>query len=221
MTNLSVVMATLNEEEAVTEVIGSIKRVMGDEVEIVIVDSSTDKTAEIAQKLGAKVIKQAPLGYGMAMREGMLSANGEIIVTLDCDATYPVERIPEFVEWIERGWDIVSGTRLLGRNEAMPRLNWVANWVLAWLARIIYRLQTSDLTTGMRAYRREVIHRFKWRTNHALTAELVIWPVRAGLKFKEISIDYGRRKGGKPKLHRFRSGTAYLRFLLLDGWRGG
>ena len=219
MNHVSVVMATLNEEEAVGEVIGSIRRVMGNEVEIVLVDSSTDQTAEIAQQLGARVIKQPRLGYGIAMQQGMLAANGEIIVTLDCDGTYPVDRIPDLVQWIEQGWDIVSGSRLRGRHEGMVLLNRLANWVLAWLARVIYHLPTTDLTTGMRAYRREIIHRFNWRANQAFTAELVIRPVRAGYRFKEIAIDYGCRKGGETKLHRFKSGMAYLRFLFLEGGR--
>ena len=88
---LTVSMITMNEEGAVAKVIADIKRVAPD-AEILLVDSSKDRTAEIAQELGCRVIKQfPPQGYGPAMDRAVREASGEVVITLDCDDTYPVE----------------------------------------------------------------------------------------------------------------------------------
>ena len=98
---LTVSMITMNEEGAVAKVVQDIRRVAPD-AEILLVDSSKDRTAEIAQELGCRVIKQfPPQGYGPAMDRAVREAAGDIVVTLDCDDTYPVEVIPELVQKID------------------------------------------------------------------------------------------------------------------------
>ena len=93
--NLTVAMITRNEEQAIIKVIQDIRKVVP-LAEILLVDSSQDQTAELAEKSGARVIKQyPPEGYGPAMYKALTSASGQVIVTLDCDDTYPTEKIPE------------------------------------------------------------------------------------------------------------------------------
>ena len=99
---VTVSMITLNEERAVGKVINDIRRVVPD-AEIFLVDSSKDRTAEIATELGARVFKQfPPKGYGPAMDRAVRDARGDVVVTLDCDDTYPVEEIPHLVALIEQ-----------------------------------------------------------------------------------------------------------------------
>src|SRR6185436_6121949 len=94
---LTVSMITMNEEGAIAKVVRDIRGVAPD-AEILIVDSSKDRTAEIAQDLGCRVIKQfPPQGYGPAMDRAVREAAGDIVITLDCDDTYPVEVIPRLV----------------------------------------------------------------------------------------------------------------------------
>ena len=77
--------------------------------EIFIVDSSRDRTAEIAEELGCRVFKQfPPRGYGPAMERAVRDAGGDVVITLDCDDTYPVEAIPTLVSLIEGGFDLVN-----------------------------------------------------------------------------------------------------------------
>ena len=84
---LTVSMITMNEEKAVAKVVGDIRRVVPD-AEILVVDSSKDRTAEIAEELGCRVLKQfPPQGYGPAMDRAVREAHGEIVITLDCDDT--------------------------------------------------------------------------------------------------------------------------------------
>lgn len=222
MLKLSVVTITLNEEEAVGKVIRDIQAATGGDCEILIVDSSTDRTPDIAESLGARVIRQEPRGYGVAMRTALLSGGGDVIISTDCDDTYPMEMIPEFLRHIEDGFDVVSGSRLLGQFKPahMPVSNWLGNWVFAQMTSCLYGFKTTDVTTGMRAYRREVLHSIDWETNYALPAELIIRPYLAGYKVKEIAIPY-RPRVGEITLNKWRSGKAFLRGITKYkfGWR--
>ena len=112
---ITVAMITKNEARAVRKVIDDIKAVVPN-AEIVIVDSSSDETAEIAQSLGARVIRQfPPRGQGPAMDAALRMSDREVIVTLDCDDTYPVEFIEpmarlvlcegyDLSRWLSPGW---------------------------------------------------------------------------------------------------------------------
>jgi glycosyltransferase involved in cell wall biosynthesis len=115
---ITVAMITMNEERAVGKVIGDIQKVVP-EAEILIVDSSSDRTAEIAQSLGARVIKQfPPRGYGPAMDRTLHASEREVVVTLDCDDTYPVEFIEPMARMVlEDGYDLVDGSRLAGKPQ--------------------------------------------------------------------------------------------------------
>ena len=157
---LTVAMITLNEEEAVGTVIREIRGVVPD-AEILIVDSSHDQTAEIAESLGARVIKQLPpRGYGPAMDRALRAGTGEVVVTLDCDNTYPAEEIPRLARLVmDEGFDVVDGSRLKGKPGAMPWLNYLANAGFATIASVLFLRRLSDLHSGMRAYRKSLIER--------------------------------------------------------------
>src|SRR5439155_2388263 len=108
---VTVSMITLNEERAVAKVVADIRRVVPD-AEIFLVDSSRDRTAEIAEQLGCRVFKQfPPKGYGPAMDRAVRDASGDVVVTLDCVDTYPVVTIPRLVAGIQDGCDLLSTSR--------------------------------------------------------------------------------------------------------------
>lgn len=205
MQNLSIVMISMNEEKAVASVIKDIKLVVPD-AEILIVDSSTDKTAEIAESHGAKVIKQfPPKGYGKAMELALKSASGNIVITLDCDGTYPTKEIPNLVNLIEKGYDLVNTTRVHKRPKAMPFANFIANRVFALLTYIRHGIKTTDIHSGMRAYTKKLIHSINWNSGGpALPVELFIRSVNNGFKYTEVPIEYYERIGSTT-LQRFSS----------------
>lgn len=202
---LTVSMITMNEEKAVAKVVGDIRRVVPD-AEILVVDSSKDRTAEIAQDLGCRVLKQfPPQGYGPAMDRAVREAHGDIVVTLDCDDTYPVEVIPRLVELIDQGYDLVNTTRVHKRPKAMPFANFIANRVFALGARILHGLKTTDVHSGMRAYRKSMIDAVRWTPKGpALPVEMLIVPFRRGYRVTEIPIDY-RERIGNTTLQRWSS----------------
>jgi glycosyltransferase involved in cell wall biosynthesis len=205
MTKLTVSMITMNEEKAVAKVIHDIRRVAPD-AEILLVDSSKDRTADIAQQLGARVIKQfPPQGYGPAMDRAVREGSGEIVITLDCDDTYPVDVIPELVRMIDQGYDLVNTTRTWRRPAAMPYANYLANRLFALGARVLHGLKTTDVHSGMRAYRKSMIQQVQWvPKGAALPVDMYVIPHRMGFKTAEIPIDY-RERIGETTLHRFDS----------------
>jgi glycosyltransferase involved in cell wall biosynthesis len=202
---VTVSMITMNEEGAVAKVIRDIRAVAPD-AEILLVDSSKDRTAEIAQELGCRVIKQfPPQGYGPAMDRAVREAAGDVVITLDCDDTYPVEVIPRLVHLVEEGYDLVNTTRTWRRPKAMPFANFLANRLFALGARVLHGLKTTDVHSGMRAYRKSMIDRVQWNARGAaLPVDMYVIPFRRGFRVTEIPIDY-RERIGETTLHRFSS----------------
>lgn len=202
---VTVSMITMNEEGAVAKVIRDIRNVVPD-AEILLVDSSKDRTAEIARELGCRVIKQfPPQGYGPAMDRAVREAAGDVVITLDCDDTYPVEVIPRMVHLVEEGYDLVNTTRTWRRPKAMPFANFLANRTFALAARILHGLKTTDVHSGMRAYRKTMIDAVQWNPRGpALPVDMYVIPFRRGFRVTEIPIDY-RERIGETTLHRFSS----------------
>lgn len=202
---LTVSMITMNEERAVAKVVADIRKVAPD-AEILLVDSSSDRTAEIAGELGCRVIRQfPPQGYGPAMDRAVREASGDVVVTLDCDDTYPVEVIPRLVELVDQGYDLVNTTRVWRRPKAMPFANFLANRFFALGARVLHGLKTTDVHSGMRAYRKTMIDQVEWiPRGPALPVDMYVIPHRRGFRTIEIPIDY-RERIGETTLHRFSS----------------
>ncbi|HHF7346193.1 TPA: glycosyltransferase [Legionella feeleii] len=194
---VTVAMITKNEEKAVGRVIQDIKQVVPD-AEIVIIDSSADQTATIAEEMGAKVIRQIPpRGYGPAMERALREASREVIITLDCDNTYPSKKIPELASLIlDQGYDLVDASRLRKKPQAMPWSNYFGNVVFAWLASLLFFRHLTDLHSGMRAYRKTMIDALQFDAQGAaLPVELLLKPIISGYKVHTVFIDYHERIG--------------------------
>jgi glycosyltransferase involved in cell wall biosynthesis len=214
--DVSVVMGTYNEAEAIETVLSDIAEVTDDEAEVVCVDSSSDRTPEIAEKRGARVIRQEPQGYGVAVREAVLAPDRPVVVTTDCDDTYPMEQLPEFLELINRGYDVVSGDRLYHGAEAMPAFNRFGNHAFAALASVLLGTRVHDTTTEMRAYRRDVVESISWTENTGLSAELLMRPLARGYDVREHPIEY-RERAGESKLDPIEGGAAIAKSILTVG----
>jgi len=192
-------MITMNEEEAVARVIDDIRSVVP-EAEIVMVDSSKDRTAEIAQGKGAVVIKQfPPRGYGPAMDLVLRSARGRVVVTLDCDGSYPTEMIPTLARYVsDDGWDLVDGARVTPGHKpaAMPWLNFIGNIGFGLIGSVLFMRWLPDLHSGMRAYRRSLIQGLRYDPRGAaLPVELLTRPIKNGARVKVLPITYNARIG--------------------------
>lgn len=225
--SLTVGMLTMNEEESVEAMIGEIRRVAPD-AKLLCVDSSTkDRTAEIARRLGARVLRQVPpRGHGPAMELLMYSAakESDMLVYLDCDFTYPAEMIPVVRRLVEEGADVVNCARTRTRPAAMPVPNFVANRTFAAMAHAMHGVPTVDVHSGMRAYRSGVIRAFDFDgEGDALPIDTLLWPAKCGYRVVEMPIDYNERVG-QSKLRKL-AGTVWTMIRLARtlpvGTRGG
>ncbi|HEU4522623.1 MAG TPA: glycosyltransferase family 2 protein [Thermoanaerobaculia bacterium] len=215
---VTVSMITMNEEGAIAKVVADIRRVVPD-AEILIVDSSRDRTPEIAASLGCRVIRQfPPQGYGPAMNRAVREGEGDVVVTLDCDDTYPVDAIPRLLDLIREGNDLVNTTRVKKRPAAMPFANFIANRAFALVARVLHGIRTTDLHSGMRAYRSTMVEQVRWNEfGPALPVDMLLIPYRRGFRIAEIAIDY-RERIGVTTLRRFSSTWWTLKRIWLARW---
>jgi glycosyltransferase involved in cell wall biosynthesis len=194
---ITVAMITKDEAKAITKVVTDIRKVMP-AAEILIVDSSRDQTPQIAEGLGVRVIRQFPAqGYGKAMDLALRSAAGAIVITLDCDDTYPVDQIPVMADMVlNKGYDLVDASRLKHKPKAMPLINYLANWGFALIASLFFSQRLTDLHSGMRAYRKSMIDAIVFDLRGAaLPVELLLKPLKKGFKLRTIFIEYRKRIG--------------------------
>ena len=211
---LSVVIPCYNEENGVREVIGRMPRSVD---EVVVVDNNcTDRTAEVARSLGAKVVAEKTPGYGAAYKAGLRAASGDVVITLDGDGTYPPEEIPRLVdEMIDRGWDFLSASRFpLTDERAMHLSNRLGNWVLTVAAAVLFFKPIRDSQSGMWVFRRSMLERLRLTSDGMpFSEEIKLEALLRGLRFGEGHIPYGARIG-EVKLQKWRDGWENLTFLV-------
>ncbi len=221
MIELSIVMPCLNEEGTIASCIEKAKRGLastGMSGEIIVVDNgSTDRSVEIAEKLGAQVIREEQKGYGNAYRRGLAEAKGAYIIMGDSDDTYDFSEIRPFVEKLRAGYDLVVGSRLRGKilKGAMPFLHrYLGTPVIAWLLNLFFKTGISDPNGGMRGLTKDAFMKMRLQSGGMeFASEMIINAAREGLKITEVPITYYPRKG-ESKLHTFRDGWRHLRFML-------
>jgi hypothetical protein len=127
-----------------------------------------------------------------------------------------MDALPDFLELINDGYDVVSGDRLYHGAEAMPAFNRLGNTVFALGASVLLGERVHDTTTGMRAYRREVIEDIAWTENTGLSAELLMRPLARGYDVREQPIAYAER-AGETKLDQLTGGAEIAKSILKIG----
>lgn len=205
--DVSVVMGAYNEAEAIGSVLSDIDAATDGMAEVVVVDSSDDGTDRIARERGATVVEQPPRGYGAAVHEALTQASNPVRVTTDCDGTYPMDRIPDFLDLVNEGYDVVSGDRLYHGARTMPALNRLGNHAFAATASVLGGVRLHDVTTGMRAYHEDVVESIRWTENTGLSAELLVRPAMRDYRIRQEPIEYDERLG-ETKLDPFAGGAA-------------
>jgi glycosyltransferase involved in cell wall biosynthesis len=217
---LSVVIPCYNEQDGIREVIGRLPPSVD---EVVVVDNNcTDRTAEVARGLGARVVAERTPGYGAAYKAGLGAATGDVVITMDGDGTYPPEAIPGLVDQLlERGWDFLSASRFpLTDPGAMPFTNRFGNWVLTAAAAVLFGKPIRDSQSGMWVFHRTVLDRLRLTSDGmAFSEEIKLEAVLRGCRFGEGHIPYGARVG-EVKLQKWRDGMDNLTFLVRKrfGW---
>jgi glycosyltransferase involved in cell wall biosynthesis len=211
---LTVVIPCYNEEDGVREVIGRTPAIVD---EIVVVDNNcTDRTAEVATSLGARVVAEKTPGYGAAYKTGMKAATGDVVITFDGDGTYPPEEIGRLVDELVTGdLDFLSASRFpLTNSDAMPFSNRVGNWVLTIAAAVLFLRPLRDSQSGMWIFRRAVLDKLRLTSDGmAFSEEIKLEAILRGARFRESHIPYSPRIG-EVKLQKWKDGWENLAFLV-------
>lgn len=227
--SVTILVPAKNEEGGIRETLASLPveelRERGHHVEVLVVDgNSTDRTRDIARAAGARILRQTGKGKGTAVRDAMGVIATDYVAMLDADDTYPAERIPDFVRLLDRGFDVVMGSRLRGEMEpdAMNPTNRFGNMGLSLLATVLYGRRCTDVCTGLWAWRRAAVAALPLRSVHfEVEAELYSESMKAGLNVVEVPISY-RARVGETKLSKARDGLRIATTLLarrVEGFR--
>jgi glycosyltransferase involved in cell wall biosynthesis len=220
---VTAVMPCLNEERTIGLCVAKAQasfRAMGIEGEVVVADNgSTDRSVEIADSMGARVVREPAKGYGAALQRGIREARGGIIVMGDADDSYDWSAIEPFVRKVQEGFGLVMGNRFLGGiiPGAMPKLHrYLGNPVLSTIARFAFRVPINDFHCGMRAFSREAYERIRpSTTGMEFATEMVANAAYQGVSVCEIPTTlYPDKRDRAPHLRSFRDGWRHLRFIL-------
>lgn len=221
MPDISIIMPSMNEEKTIEICIQKALTVFKDyglDGEIIVVDNSTDRTAELASSMGAIVINSVK-GYGNAYIAGLSRAKGDYIAIADADNTYDLLELPKFFNPLMAGEaDFIIGSRLKGNMEkgAMPLLHrYIGNPLLTKILNFCFKTNISDAHCGMRAFTRDALNKINLKTHGMeMASEMIIEAASKGLNIKEVPITYHVREA-TSKLNSFQDGWRHLRFMML------
>jgi glycosyltransferase involved in cell wall biosynthesis len=221
---LTILMPCLNEAETVATCIRKARDFLersGIIGEVLVADNcSTDQSAEIALKEGARVITIAAPGYGAAISGGIAAARGECVIVGDADDSYDFSSLMPFVERLRAGADLVMGNRFRGgiERDAMPFLHqYLGNPVLSWLGRLFFSINIHDFHCGLRGFKRDRICELDLRTTGMeFASEMVVRAALAGYRIEEVPTTLKKDgRSRRPHLRTWSDGWRHLRFLLM------
>jgi len=169
---------------------------------IVVDDGSKDRTVQLIKEYPVKIIQhEYNKGYGAALKTGIRCAQYGIIAISDADGTYPVERIPELVSFINNH-DMVVGARSYIN---LPLVRRPAKWILNKYANYLVHYKIPDLNSGMRVFRKDVFDKFRGMlpNGFSFTTTITLALLSNDYRVKYVPIDYFKR-GGKSKIRPIR-----------------
>ena len=206
---LSIVIPALNEELTIGQFVDWCMqglRQAGVQGEVLIIDSSTDSTAEIAISKGARVLKAPKRGLGRAYIDALPYIRGKFVLMGDADCTYDFRILKPFVEKLHQGYEYVMGSRFSGYIEpgSMPPLHrYFGTPITTWLLNFLYSSDFSDIHSGMRGISREALYRMDLQSQSwEYASEMVLKSVRMELRTAEVPVRFLKDQEGRFSHHK-------------------
>lgn len=206
---LSIVIPALNEEITIGDFLDWCKKGLAEAGivgEILIVDSSTDRTAEIALAHGARVLSTPKRGLGRAYIDALPHIRGRYVVMGDADCTYDFRQLQPFVEMFHEGFEFVMGSRWRGSIEAgsMPALHrYFGTPITTWVLNRLYSCRFSDIHCGMRGITKDALERMEIRSQSwEYASEMVLKSVHMNLRTAEVPVSFLKDREGRLSHHK-------------------
>ena len=211
---VSFIVPAYNEAATIGEVLARVEALEFDKQIVIVDDGSTDETPRVleawAGRNGVHVIRQENRGKGAAIRAAIPHLDGEIAVIQDADLEYDPAEVPELIDPIRRGAaDVVFGSRLSGGRPQRAYLFWhlVGNRFLSLLTNVLYNTTLSDMETGYKAFRADVLRSLDLRENDfAIEPEITAKVCKRKLRVYELPISYYGRSYSEGKKITWRDG---------------
>ena len=185
-----VVIPAYNEAPRIGGVINGVRKFTKDI--LVVDDGSEDKTTEMAQKEGVKVLRhRLNLGKGAAMKTGgemAFDLGAGAVILIDADGQHDPKYLPEFLKQLEQGSEIVFGSRNL--SYGVPLVRYLGNKFGSVLISLIFGIYRSDLLCGYIAFTKKAYQKIKWDSSHyGVETEIVARTGKNKLKYTEVPIE--------------------------------
>jgi glycosyltransferase involved in cell wall biosynthesis len=210
---VTVVLPCLNEAESLPVVLAA----MPTGYQALVVDNnSTDHTAEVARRHGARVVAEPRPGYGSAVHAGVVAATTPIVAVIDADGSLDPADLPALVAELDRGADLAIGRRRPVRGLRWPWVARLGTVMMSWRLRTRHGLPVHDIAP-MRVFRRDALLSLgvsDRRSGYPL--ELLVRAGAAGWRVVERDVAYGPRLGGKSKVSGSLRGSV---IAILDFWK--
>lgn len=212
---VSVVIPCYNEEKGLKKMFANVPEIID---ELLVVDNdSTDETANVASGFGANVIKIKKRQYGFSYQLGLPKASGDILVTLDGDASYPMSEIPRLLAYLTKGnYDFVIASRFpLSSKKAMPIHKRYANYFITSLIRNLFSLNITDTQSGMMVFKKSILPAIlSSHSGMGFSQEMKLHAVlNKRISCSELKIAYAERIG-PVKFRRFKDSMDNLMSVL-------
>jgi glycosyltransferase involved in cell wall biosynthesis len=220
---VSFLVPAYNEASTIVEVLDRVSKLELDKQIVVVDDGSTDGTGDLVERWrdgrsDVVLVRKTNGGKGSAVRAAIGHAEGDIAVIQDADLEYDPSDVPALIEPIERGHaDVVFGSRLSGGRPQRAYLFWhlVGNRFLSLLTNILYNTTLSDMETGYKAFRMEILRSLDLRQDDfGIEPEITAKICKRKLRVYELPIAYYGRTYAEGKKITWRDGFKAIRVLL-------
>lgn len=219
---MTLVVPAYNEEDGIEGVVRRLAALdLGVPLELLVVeDGSTDATREHLARLEAEVDVLRVLehgvnrGYGAALKTGFAAASHEVVVITDADGTYPEDRIVDLLRHIDAGAEMAVGART-GASVHVPLIRRPAKWALTRLASYLANVRIPDLNSGLRAFRRELVMKYRpiLPDGFSFTTTITLASLTNAHRVAYESIDYAQRSG-RSKISPIKDTLRFISLIL-------
>jgi len=223
---VSVVIPAYNEEKGITKVVKEFKKRYVDEI-IVVDNNCVDRTAELAKKAGAKVVRQPKQGYGNAIMKGLEKARGDLIFITESDSTFYGDDMMTLLKHIDEG-DMIVGTRTnLAYVEKGAKMDWFLNWGNRFIGMLVNiefpgKVWLTDVGCTLRVIKRPALRKIMGQLRaggSTFSPHMIVVALSNGLRVKEYPVRYRARIGESKitsnKVKSFKVGLGMIKTILL------